>query len=172
MKKALAITIGAVVLAACWGIIVTNAAADTSKSKVTSYVTKMEVLPVPDVPGHLYGIYERRGVAIFENGEEAAYWNCGMFDLINKSGPYQGYCILTYKDGSTIIIKNKGTLMIPKGGKSPVSEGTGIYIKGTGRFEGIKGTLTFKGHYITPYSKDTKGDMIFSTTGTYTLPSK
>lgn len=172
MKKGQVIALGAVVFMTCLGFIVTNAAADTSKSKVTSYITKMEVVPVPDVPGHVWGLYERRGVAIFENGEEAAYWNCGTLDLINKIGPFQGYCILTYKDGSTIIIKNKGTLMIPKGGKSPVSEGTGTYIKGTGRFEGIKGTLTFKGHYITLYSKDTKGDMITLTTGTYTVPSK
>lgn len=172
MKKALAITVGVVVFAACLGIIVTNAAADTSKSKVTSYITKMEVVPVADVPGHVCGIYERRGVVIFENGDEAAYWNCGTFDFIKKSGPYQGYCILTFKDGSTIVIKNKGTLTIPKGGKSPVSEGTGTYVKGTGRFEGIKGNLTFKGHYMTPYSKDTKGDMITFTTGTYTVPSK
>lgn len=157
---------------ACLGLIVTNAVADTSKSKVISYITKIEVVQVPDVPGHVCGLYELRGVAIFENGEEAAYLNRGTLDLINKTGPYQSYCILTYKDGSTIIIKNKGALMIPKGEKSPVSEGTGTYIKGTGRFEAIKGNLTFKGHYITPYSKGTKGDMIVITTGTYTLPSK
>lgn len=172
MKKLLVIALGAVVLAACLGITVAGAAAVTMKSTVTSYIVKTEVVPVSDVPGHICGLYERRGVVIFENGEEAAYWNCGTFDLIKYSGPYQGYCILTYKDGSTVIIRNKGMLTIPKGGKLPVSEGTGTYIKGTGRFEGIKGTLTFKGYYITPYSKDTKGDMINFTTATYTMPSK
>lgn len=172
MKKVYAIAIGAVFFMACLGIIVTKAAAGNSKSKVTSYITKMEIVSIPDVPGHVCGTYERRGVVMFENGEEAAYWNCGTLDLINRSGPFQGYCILTYKDGSTIVIKNNGTLTIPKGEKSPVSEGTGQYIKGTGRFEGIKGKMTFKGHYITPYSKNTKGDMITISTGTYSLQSE
>jgi hypothetical protein len=36
MKKVLAIALGAVVFMACLGLIVTKAAADTSKSKVTS----------------------------------------------------------------------------------------------------------------------------------------
>jgi hypothetical protein len=80
---------------ACLGLIVTNAVADTSKSKVMSYITKIEVVQVPDVPGHVCGLYELRGVAIFENGEEAAYLNRGTLDLINETGPYQSYCILT-----------------------------------------------------------------------------
>lgn len=172
MKKVWVITIGSLIVLTCVGIVVTAAAADTTKSRVTSYITRMEVVPVTDVPGHVCGLYERRGVAVFEDGEEAAYRNCGMLDLVNKSGTFQGYCILTYKDGSTIIIKNRGTLMNPEAGKFPVSEGTGSYIRGTGRFEGINGSLTFKGHYLTPYSKDTKGDMITVTTGTYTLPSR
>jgi hypothetical protein len=50
--------------------------------------------------------------------------------------------------------------------------GKGEYIKGTGRFQGIKGSSTFSGKYITPYGKETKGDVVMDVTGTYTLPSK
>jgi hypothetical protein len=51
--------------------------------------------------------------------------------------------------------------------------GKGKYIKGTGRFEGIKGKLSLTGRYITPITKDkTKGDNWTEVTGTYTLPKK
>jgi len=129
-------------------------------------------VPVSDPPGHVYVIYERRGIVVFENGEQAAYWNCGSFDLVRYSGPYQGYCILSFQDGSTMVLKNKGTMTIPKVGKLPVSEGEGTYIKGTGRFEGIKGNMSFKAHYLIPNAKETKRDMIVFSTSTYTLPSK
>jgi len=52
-------------------------------------------------------------------------------------------------------------------------KGTGQYINGTGRFEGIKGEVSFNGKYVTPYTKDeTKGDAVFDFTSTYTLPEK
>lgn len=45
----------------------------TSKHKIVAPITKIEVIPVPDVKGHVVGVLERRGVAIYENGETAAY---------------------------------------------------------------------------------------------------
>jgi hypothetical protein len=75
--------------------------------------------------------------------------------------------LYTFKDGSTFIGKIQGT-------KTPETvKGTGVFLKGTGRFEGIKGKMSFKGKYITPYTKDkTKGDAIIDVTGTYTLSKK
>jgi len=61
---------------------------------------------------------------------------------------------------------------LPPGGKLPLIKGEGKYTKGTGRFKGIKGTISFTGRYITPYSKETKGDMYIEVTSTYTLPSQ
>ena len=54
-------------------------------------------------------------------------------------------------------------------------KGTGEFIRGTGRFEGIKGikgAVTFSGKEVTPYSKETKSDVYFDATATYILPSK
>ena len=152
---------------------VTQAGAETVKKiKITSYITKIEVIPVPDVKGHIVGVYERRGVAVFEDGEAAAYHTRGTFDYIKKNGPFQGYTQLTYKDGSTTMVKYQGTLTLPQGKKLPSLKGKGEYIKGTGRFKGIKGSVSFSGKYITPYSKETKGDIFVDHTATYTLPSQ
>lgn len=144
----------------------------TVKYNLTTQVTKMEWVLVPDVKGHVVGVYHRRGVAIYPN-EVAAFSTRGTFDFIKKNGPLQGYSETTFKDGSTIVVKYKGTMTLATEEKLPSLKGTGKYIKGTGRFEGIKGKLSWAGSYITPYTKDkTKGDNYIEVTGTYTLPAK
>jgi hypothetical protein len=142
------------------------------KVKLISPVTRIEVVPVPDVKGHAVGLIERRGLAIYENGEIAAYHTRAAFDSTKgKGGSFWGYSDYTFADGSTQISKYQGTMTVADGKK--LMKGTGKYIKGTGRFEGIKGELSFSGKYITPYTKDkTKGDAIVEVVGTYTLPKK
>ena len=46
------------------------------------------MVPVPGVEKHIVGLYERRGVAVFENGETAAQLTRGSFDYINGQGPF------------------------------------------------------------------------------------
>ena len=143
------------------------------KMGVTSYITKAEVVPVPDVEKHIVGVYDRRGVAVFENGETAAYHTSGTFDYTKGQGPFSGYTQLTYADGSTTIVKYQGASTVAAGEKLASIKGTGEYIKGTGGFEGIKGKVSFSGKYVTPYTKDeTKGDAYYDVTMTYTLPKK
>jgi hypothetical protein len=139
--------------------------------KAYTYVTKMEMVPVPDVENHFSCWVERRGVAVYENGETAAYHNSHTIDVISgQGGSFKGYATLSWPDGPTQAIKFEGTVT---GEKLPSFKGTWEYIKGTGRFEGIKGTGPFAGKYITPYTKDeTKGDQITEVTGDYTLPKK
>ncbi len=143
----------------------------TSKHKIASSIFKMEVLPVPDVKGHVVGILERRGVAIYENGETAAYHSRLTFDSIKgQEGTYSGYCDISFADGSITMTKFQGTV---SGTKPRLIKGTAKYIKGTGRFEGIKGKASFSGNYVTPYTKDkSKGDVVLEVTSTYTLPKK
>ncbi len=145
----------------------------TRKIRITSYITKVEVVPVTDVEKHVVGVYDRRGVAVFENGETAAYLARGTADLIKGQGPFDGYGLRTHEDGSTTITEFQGTLTLPPGKKLRSFKGEGKYIKGTGRFEGIKGKHSYSGKYVTPYTKDkTKGDTYYEVTGTYTLPKK
>jgi hypothetical protein len=171
MKRAIVTSIVALVLLVAVGFLATRAEAETVKYKITSYVTKMEMVPVPDVENHFIGEQERRGVAIFENGETAAYHMWNTWDFISgQGGPFRGYSTLSFADGSTSMIRFEGT---STGEKLWSSKGTGEYIKGTGRFEGINGNVTFTNKLLTPYTKDeTKGDMIIEATGTYTLPKK
>jgi len=175
-KRSVAIwaLIGTLVIAAWFLVSVTQAMAETKtvKSTTTNYITKMEFIPVFDVKGHIIGMFERRGVTVFETGEVAAYMNRGTFDLTKHHGPVQGYSQFTYKDGSTAVLKWQCTVSLPPGEKLPLIKGEGKYTLGTGRFKGIKGTASFTGRYITPYSKETKGDLYVEATSTYTLPSE
>jgi len=164
--------IGIFLIAAMLIVPAAQAGGKTVKYKMAAPVTKMEVVPAPDVKGHVVGVLERRGVAIFENGETAAYHSMIIFDSIKGQGAsWNGYSELSYADGSTTIAKIHGTAPVVKGVK--LVKGTGEYIKGTGRFEGIKGEVSFNGKIVTPYTKDaTKHDLVGDVTSTYTLPKK
>lgn len=136
----------------------------TFKYKVVSHTTKVEMAPVPDVEKHAVGLFEKKGVAIYENGETAAYDTRGTFDYVKGQGQFIGYCQMSFADGSTCITKYQGTSTIVEGKK--LLKGEGKYIKGTGRFEGIKGKFSLAGKYIT------KAYSVVDVTGTYTLPKK
>ena len=172
MKKAILGLVLTFVLLVATGMVATQVSAEPFKFKLISYITKVEPLPVGDVEGHAVLLYQRRGVAVFEGGECAAYLTCGTGDFTKGQGPFQGYTQLTYKDGSKTFSKYQGTSTIAPGEKLPSLTGKGEFIKGTGRFEGIKGDFSFSGKYVTPYSKGTKGDMYVEVSGNRTVPSK
>jgi hypothetical protein len=165
--------IGILFIAALLLVPATQAEAKTVKYKVICPLTRVERIAVPDVEEHMLILYERRGVVIFENGETAAYHTRGTSDLIKGQGSFKGYSDILYKDGSTTIFDYTGTLTLAPGEKLQTIKGEGKFIKGTGRFEGIKGKSSFIGKYVTPYTMDeTKGDVVIDATATYTLPKK
>jgi len=146
----------------------TQAGAETAKSRTSTYLVHLEVLPIGDVEGHIVGTFSRKGLSFYENGEIATYANWGTLDFIKGNGSFQGYSLITFQDGSTNWVTWRGTA---EGREYKL---TGEYIKGTKRFEGIKGTFSGTGKAVTPYSKEkgTLGDAYFDITGTYSLPSK
>ena len=156
--------IGVFLIAALILVPTVQAGEKTFKYKVVSHTTKTEMAPVPDVEKHVVGVYEKSGVAIYENGETAAYDTRGTFDFVKGLGPWAGYCQNSFADGSTIITKYQGTSTLGEGKR--LLKGEGKYIKGTGRFEGIKGKFSLTVEYIT------KTYSIVDVTGTYTLPKK
>jgi len=170
MTKILKPLIIAIVFLVALGLTLSQAWAEDVKFTVTSYITKAEMIPVPDVEGHMVMLGERRGVAVLEGGGVAAYHTRFTCDVINMNGPCDGYTDLRYMDQSKTVVKYHLTASIPQGKKAPVVKGKGEYIKGTGKFEGIKGGISFMGYYITPYDDKTKGDMVVKVTGSYTLP--
>ncbi len=77
-----------------------------------------------------------------------------------------GYTTYTFEDGATIVLRFQ-RLMNPDGSATAKSE----IVKGTGRFEGIKGSSSITGKNF-PESKDEAARASTDFTMTYTLPSK
>ena len=144
--------------------------AETLNYKAYTYVTKGERVPIGDVEGHTMGFQTRKAFCVFENGEVATQNMVLYNDLTKGSGPSLMYSTLTFADGSTIIMKVQVTVETVAG--SSAAKMTREIIKGTGRFEGIKGTGTTNIKYL-PVEKDEAGAKGYGEgTITYTLPSK
>ncbi len=150
----------------------TKGDAETMNYKSYSYVLKAEDVPVGDVEGHTVGLVMRRAFYVFENGEVATTNSVATRDLIKGAGPSVQYTTISFADGSTIIIKSQGR----GGGTATAAQTSGgltsEIIKGTGRFEGIKGTQATKLRFL-PVEKGESGPKgIGEGTITYTLPPK
>ena len=141
----------------------------TMKWKEVGYAKNIQLADAPDFKGHIVGMFERRGLDIFEDGTVAVYKQMGSMDGWDTGATCQGYTELSFEDGSTIIYKFQGSEET-KPGELPRLKGDGTFIKGTGRFSGIKGTLKFTGRYYTSLDDDNKGAAIFEVVSTYTLP--
>lgn len=147
-------------------------AAETMNYKSYSYVLKAEDVPVADVEGHTVGLVIRRAFYVFENGEVATTNSVASRDLIKGAGTSVQYTTISFTDGSTIIIKSQGR----GGGTAAAAQTSGgltsEIIKGTGRFEGIKGTQATKLKFL-PVEKGEGGPKgIGEGTITYTLIGK
>ena len=130
------------------------------------YAPTIHILKVPDVEGHTIHLWESKGIGFNEKWGAYLITSTYTMDLIKGEGPVQGYNQYTYPDGSTITNKFECKLM---GGGRSVSgassgEGTGTYIKGTGKFEGIQGGGTFKVYIPGPGQYYSDGEY------EYTLP--
>ena len=114
---------------------------------------------------------DSKGFFILENGEIATEIAVMTRDNIKGSGSAIQYRTMTFADGSTIIVKAQTTVEGTVAGVS-AARTTREIIKGTGRFEGIKGTGTSTVKYF-PLEKGEVGQKgIGEGTLTYTLPSK
>ena len=143
-----------------------QAGAAIKNYKYFNYTTKVERFSVGDVDGHRVSLLLTKTFLWFEDGEVAITDAVVTSDLIKSSGTYYQYGIWKFPDGSTIIIKLQGTTGVA--GVSAKSE----ILKGTGRFEGIKGTSSAKGKYLPPQEGDV-GPMGYGEgTLTYTMPTK
>ena len=131
----------------------------------TAQVTSVEV---GDVPGHVVGVVEFKGLTFFADGEIATHTNPATFDLTDGSGPHQGYVVHHFDDGSTSIERYEGEARLSADGKRTVIEGTFECIGGTGRFAGLKGEGTYRGERLGALQT---GDYVYvDTTGSCTVP--
>jgi len=161
-------------LASAW--LLTTAGLAQAQTKTTMdykevhHQVEAHVFPAGDAPGHLYGVWVRKGLTIFADGEVAAYSALGDIDMTKGKGTISGYDTTTFADGSTWSTRFEGQLSIgPKG--LWVIPHQGHFISGTGRFQGIKGSLVYTSRQIDK-SPDFKDLAETEGVATYTLPSK
>jgi hypothetical protein len=148
----------------------TQAGAETMNYKFYTWVIKGEATPVGDTEGHSVYFANRGAFYVFENGEVATINHVSTGDFIKGAGPFMQYVTVNFADGSTIIIKSQGTIGGTATGAS--GEWKSEIIKGTGRFQGIKGTQAAKAKYL-PVEKGEAGPKGYGEgTITYTLPPK
>ncbi len=171
-KKSMMVFFGILVISSFVLASVTQTGAETLKFKAYTYVTKAERAPVGDVDGHNVGFSIRRAFIVFENGEVATQISVGTTDTIKGSGPSLQYQTITFSDGSTIIIKTQTALVGTAPGAPTSAKLTREIIKGTGRFEGIKGTGTSTVKYLPVEEGEAGAKGIGEGSITYTLPSK
>jgi hypothetical protein len=170
-KKSMWVLFGILVISAWILGSVTQAGAETMKCRTATTATKIEEIPVSDEEGHVLGVQILQGLAFFENGEIAKLRSHAIYDSIGgKGGQVISYHIYTFEDGSTFVVRNQRLMVADKSGKFSVKV-TSEIIKGTGRFEGIKGTASATGKTF-PGSKDEPTRSTNDFTFTYTLPTK
>jgi len=153
---------------------VVQVGAEAMKCKNFGYAVKREVFQIPDVEGHSINMLMRDGLAFFEDGEVVTFKSFTMSDVIaGKKVLNNGYQLFTFVDGSTIITSYRiEQEPDPEGKFSWLYKGTGEIRKGTGRFEGIKGSISIIGKQFKAEKGDLTGKSASECTFTYTLPSK
>ena len=149
-----------------------QAMAETLSYKFFLPVTQRQVVQIEDVPSHGVGFAVREGSVALGTGEMAWVKSVNSWDVIKGGGPFIAYNTLTFQDGSTIITHNKGISKEHSASGPPETKVTSEIIKGTGRFEGIKGTVSAWNKSM-PLEKGELGEKILGEgTLTYTLPKK
>jgi hypothetical protein len=134
--------------------------------KMKAAYTKQDSIVVGDTEGHLLtlGISEGTNVSATEHKfmEGARIINYSFGDLVKGNGSHQGY-VKFAENGDTAFAKWQGkitTTLSAEGTPLVKFEGTTTWIKGTGKFENIRGTGTYKGGFIskTEYEVEWAGD--------------
>lgn len=144
--------------------------AETMKCKAVGVTLNMERVTVDDEEGHTLGLQTIEGLAIFDNGEIARTKIKAIVDLTKSSGFLAiAYFSFIFDDGATIALKLDRRGIIDEKGVASTKVVSEIK-KGTGRFEGIKGTATGPGKNFSVQGEAVKSfnDLTF----TYTLPPK
>jgi hypothetical protein len=146
--------------------------AETLNYKTYTYIVKSEKSFVGDAEGHAVILNVRRAFWVFENGETATSLATQGTDTTQGSGTMFQYVIITFADGSTIATKAQGTVTGTAPGVSTSTTFTGEILKGTGRFQGIKGTQTLKFKSFPLEKGEDASKAVGEGAFTYTLPPK
>jgi hypothetical protein len=118
------------------------------KSHGASVTGKWEQIEVGDEEGHVLVVYDSKQIYFNEiTGERSAGPSVNTMDINLKTGQgfVRGYGSTTDKDGDKIFRTHEG---------KPVGKGhwkgTFIWVKGTGKYEGVKGSGTWDSYSLAP----------------------
>ena len=169
MSKPKIIALTGLIIAAFLLASFTQAVAATMKFRLVLFHTKVEIIKVEDVEGHIVGIVQSTGLASLETGEVAVYALWGNFDYTKGTGIHRQYGRLTFEDGSTIDVKFEGTTWPDPKGKGSLFKSTSLVItQGSGRYAGIQGKGSYTGRRVVAMGA---GAQLYSDNIlTYTLP--
>jgi len=148
------------------------ATAETLKFRFFNHVIKTESFPIPDAEGHFIIPNIREGVIILENGELGWLKGTLIFDAIKGAGTVDMYPTWTFQDGSTITARTRGTVEATPQGVPSTVKFVGDMIHGTGRFQGIKGSVTISAKLLPTEKGELGPKALGETILVYTLPSK
>ena len=138
------------------GIFLVNSAVagEYVRARNITHTIKWQQIDVGDVDGHVVAVSEAKGVTSNKEGkwfaEGWAYREWSLYDINLKTGlgSGHGYGDITDRDGNKCYFSWEGKAFT--GGKFGTGywEGTWKYIKGTGKFVGIKGGGPFLGNTV------------------------
>ncbi len=131
--------------------------------------TPRNTIDVGDTEGHMIGVEEMEGINVstckdkFMDGAQVIAM--GFFDLVKGNGPEQGYQRFSL-NGDAVFWKYEGkiaTTLFPNGKSVTTFEGSLATTKGTGKYENIQGSGTYKGKLIpkTIYIVEWDGEYFF-----------
>ena len=111
--------------------------------------TQQHTIDVGDVPGHQIRILELHRTfpanpPVFEGVKVVEDWTRGYSDYVNVNGRAWGYSVLLLEGGDKIFCQWDGasqTIVIADGSRKSTYTGTLRLTGGTGKFQGIRGTL-------------------------------
>ncbi|MEE9555058.1 MAG: hypothetical protein V3W18_12245 [candidate division Zixibacteria bacterium] len=135
--------------------------------KINATYTQQDSTVVSAADGHVMFISVSEGTNVsleggFMDGAQAT--NMGFSDLTKGSGPHEGYIQFVKGDDGTMgqWQGKVTTVMSPEGTPVTTFEGNYRYIRGNGKFEGIKGSGTYRGTFTskTEYTVEWQGDYI------------
>jgi len=124
--------------------------AEAISGAITLKVTKQEVLPVTAQNGDMLMLVETHGTNKSTNWmDDAQVVNKEIDFLLQGNGPQHGY-ITFAKGDDTVDVKWSGIVSTAMANGQPQISfhGTWEQLKGTGKYQGIQGKGSYKGHFI------------------------
>ena len=134
---------------------VNSSIADQKKTKISGKITATTLhaagVGIDDVEGHRMTVEEYEGINVntsehqFMDGAE--FIAVGTGDHINGTGTGHGYAKFALSDDQ-VFFKHEGKVKTnppSNGRRNTTFEGTILFIKGTGKYQNIPGTGTYKG---------------------------